>query len=380
MARPAWTAQAEFAGPNRFGYSPPQPMPGQLPLERPPQRILLIKPSSLGDIVHALPVLSLVKRRWPEAEVSWLVTPAYAGILEGHPLLAEVILFERRRLAGFWRNPRSALRLLQFARELRQRQFDLVIDLQGLFRSGWISRRTRSPLRVGFADARELAWLFYTQRVDAGDREQHAIDRNLKIAQALGCGSGPVEFPFPPHQAQRKRVDALLPEGQRIAVLLPGANWLTKRWPADRFAALVEPLRARFGLTCVIAGGSDAVELAPQIPGAVNLAGKTSLLELVALLERAELVVANDSGPMHIAAALGRPLVTMFAPTNPVRTGPYGRPDSVVRTSNQCSPCYRRQRWRCSCIDSIDVRAVLAAAEAELGRAANRHPQADPAQ
>jgi lipopolysaccharide heptosyltransferase I len=333
-----------------------------------PQRILIIKPSAIGDVVHTLPVLALLRRRWPGAKISWLVTPACAGLLEGHPMIDEIILFERKRLGGMWKNPRLALELRGFTRGLRERKFDLVLDLQGLFRSGWLGRKTRAPVRVGFRNAREFAWLFYTQRVPIETMEQHAIDRYLKLARFIGCDAGPVEFPFATSDADRAHVGGLLGDSSPYAVILPGTNWPTKRWPVEKFAGLVGPLRDRFGLRTVLAGGADAAEMAPAIPGAISVAGKTTLKQLTALLERAAVVVANDSGPMHIASALGRPLVTAFGPTNPVRTGPFGRMDSVVRLDIVCSPCYSRRCSHQSCLRQLDVEAVLELAREQMSR------------
>jgi lipopolysaccharide heptosyltransferase I len=338
------------------------------PLEfpSPPRRILLIKPSAIGDVVHALPVLNLLRRKWPDAHIAWLLTPACADLLDGHPLLSEVILFERRRFGRGWREPAAAAGLVSFMKRLRRGEFDLVIDLQGLFRSGWMAWQTRAPVRIGFSNARELAPIFYTHRVDVGTTEQHAIDRYLKVTAALGCGDSPVEFPFHVTDEDRRHVESLVPADQPYAVLIPGTNWLTKRWPADRFAMLVKPLRDRFGLATVTAGSPDEVELASQISGAINVAGKTTLRQLVALLQRASLVVANDSGPMHIAAALGRPLVTPFGPTNPVRTGPYRRDDAVLRLDLPCSPCYSRTCTHQSCLQWLDVESVLTLAEKQM--------------
>jgi ADP-heptose:LPS heptosyltransferase len=183
-----------------------------------------------------------------------------------------------------------------------------------------------------------------------------------------------VEFHFAVDDADRRHVAAIVPD--RYAVLMPGTNWPTKMWPVERFAALVAPLRERLGLQTVVAGGPDTVELAAKVPGATNLAGKTNLRQLVALLEGAELVVANDSGPMHIAAALGRPLVTPYGPTNPVRTGPYRRPDTVVRIDIPCSPCYSRRCSHQSCLQWLGIEPVLAMAEQQLG---NRGEGASPA-
>jgi heptosyltransferase-1 len=333
-----------------------------------PQRILIIKPSAIGDVVHALPILNLLRKRWPAAHISWLVATTCAGLLDGHPMLDEIIRFDRRSFGTAWRDPSAAKGLFGFASDLRRKNFDLVIDLQGLFRSGWMAWKTRAPVRVGFANAREFAPLFYTHRVAIETQEQHAIDRYLRVAAALGCESSPVEFPLATSEQDRRRVSEWLAHGEHFAVLLPGTNWPTKRWPVERFAAMAPALRDRFGLKTVVAGGPDDVEIASKIPADVNLAGQTSLGELTALLERADLVIANDSGPMHIAAALGRPLVTVFGPTNPVRTGPYGRGDCVVQLNLPCSPCYSRTCSHQSCLRWLEIEPVLAEAERQMNR------------
>jgi len=330
-----------------------------------PQRILIIKPSSLGDVTHTLPVLRLLRSRYPEAKISWLVAPYCSGLLEGHPDLDEVILFDRRRFGTAWKNPSAGLDLIRFKRDLRRRHFDWVIDLQGLFRSGWLSFFTRAPVRIGFANAREFAPIFYTHRIPINTMEQHAVDRYLRIAAAAGCADDPIEFRFVVTDSDRAAV-LKLTGPDPYAVLLPGANWETKRWPVENYEALVQPIRDRFNLKSIVAGGPDTVELANSIPIAQNLAGQTNLPQLVALLERASLVIANDSGPMHIAAALGKPLVTIFGPTNPVRTGPYNRPESVVRLDIPCSPCYSRTCSHTSCLRWLQIAPILSTAAEQL--------------
>lgn len=322
-------------------------------LPSPPQRILLIKPSAIGDVVHALPVLNLLRRHWPAAKISWLVTPACAGILDRHPMLDESIIFDRKGYARWWRHWPTWRRLGQLNRELRERQFDLVIDLQGLFRSGWLAWQTRSPIRIGFANAREGAPLFYTHRVPIDTPEQHAISRYLNVLEAIGCPTSPVEFPFAVDDADRRHVAELLGSDRPFAVLLPGTNWVTKRWPVEHFSQLGRMLRERHGLATVVAGSPAERELGNHVADALNLCGRTNLRQLVALLERSALVVANDSGPMHIAAALGRPMVTLFGPTNPIRTGPYGRDDTVIRLDIPCSPCYSRTCSHQSCLRQL---------------------------
>jgi heptosyltransferase-1 len=332
----------------------------------PPSRILIIKPSAIGDVVHALPVLNLIRRKWPAAKISWVVTPMCADLLQGHPQLDEVILFNRRRFGHGWRSPRTMFAIWRFTRALRRRNFDLVIDLQGLLRSGWMARATAAPVRIGPSNAREFGWLFYTHRVPVS-WDWHAVDCYLAVADALGCGKHPVEFHFATTDADRATVAAMLPPSTtRFAVLLPGTNWQTKRWPIEHFAAAAASLKSRFNLDTVIAGHSADSALAQQIPTGLNLCGKTSLRQLVALLEKADLVIANDSGPMHIAAALGRPLVTPYGPTNPNRTGPYSRMDTVLRLDIPCSPCYSRRCSHQSCLQWLHPEDVLAHAERQM--------------
>ncbi|HMO25166.1 MAG TPA: lipopolysaccharide heptosyltransferase II, partial [Tepidisphaeraceae bacterium] len=330
--------------------------PPPTPLPAPPKRILIIKPSALGDIVHPLPLLPLLRNRFPGATITWLVVPAFASLLTDHPQIDDVILFERRR----WTS------VFALSRALRERAFDLVLDVQGLFRSGFLGWMTGAPVRVGFSYAREMAWWFYTADVDTPTPERHAIERYLDVAEALGCARGPVTFEFGVTEADRTAVDALFDRSTPYAVLLPGTNWATKRWPAGRFGGLVRPLQSDLSLVPVIAGGNDAAALAPQIPGAIDLTCRTTHRQLVALLERASLVITNDSGPMHIAAALGVPMVSLFGPTSPIRTGPYRRELTVLRTDICCSPCYSRTCTHHSCLRELTSDRVLSHARTIL--------------
>jgi lipopolysaccharide heptosyltransferase I len=340
-----------------------------MPIEftTPPTRILIIKPSAIGDVVHALPVLNLLRLKWPAAHISWLVSSSCAGLLEGHPQLDEVIKFDRRRFGKGWRKPSAAAGLFGFTRELRNRHFDLVIDLQGLFRSGWLAAKTRAAVRVGPAEARELGWIFYTHRVRTGFPDGQAVERYLKVAGELGLGISPVEFKFPTDEADRRHIADLIPPGIRYAVFLPGTNWETKRWPPEKFAECVIPLRQKYGLECIVAGAAGDRVLAAQIPAARDLTGKTNLRQTVALLERAELVIANDTGPMHIAAALGRPLVSIYGPTSPYRTGPFGRLDTVVHLDIPCSPCFGRHCSHISCMRKLGAESIIDVAAEQLG-------------
>jgi lipopolysaccharide heptosyltransferase I len=333
-----------------------------------PRRILIIKPSAIGDVVHALPILNLLRRRWPKAHISWLITPGCAGLLEGHPQIDELIPFDRKLFGRSFKSFAAARGLLSFGLALRGRKFDLVIDLQGLFRSGLLALQTGAKYRIGSTSAREFGWMFCTHLAPLDTWNKHAVERYLTIAEFLGLGTSPVEFIFPTDDSDRRFVAELLPGDEPFAVLLPTTHWQTKRWPTEHFAALVQPLRDRFGLKSVIAGDPATAEVV--LPGAINLGGKTSLRQLVALLERASLVIANDTGPMHIAAALGRPLVTMFGPTSPIQTGPYQRMQSVVQLDIPCSPCFSRSCSHQTCLKQLKVEPVLQLAAEQLARRA----------
>ncbi|MDP9174115.1 MAG: lipopolysaccharide heptosyltransferase I [Planctomycetota bacterium] len=335
-----------------------------------PRRVLIIKPSAIGDVVHALPVLPRLRKLWPSASITWMATPPCAALVQNHPLIDDVIIFQRKRFGRVFYNPGAMLELVGLVRQLRRRRFDLVIDLQGLFRSAWVARATGAPHRIGFAGAREGAPVFYTRLVECSQENDHAVERYLKVASALGCDGGPIEFTFAVDDADRQFAAALVPAGSRYAVFLPGANWGTKRWPVEKFAGLVEPLKKQFGLDVVVAGARADSILAQQIPGTINLTGKTNLRQMVALLERAELVVANDTGPMHMAAALKRPLVAPYGPTSPRRTGPFGRMDSVIRLDIPCSPCFSRTCSHQSCLQWLDVEPVLKLAKLQMEKGA----------
>ena len=295
-----------------------------------------------------------------------MITPGCAGLLEGHPQIDELIPFDRKLFGKTFRSFVAARELLTFGLRLAGRKFDLVIDLQGLFRSGLLAIQTGAKFRVGSTSAREFGWMFCSHLAPLDTWNKHAVDRYLTIADFLGLGTSPVEFKFPTDDADRQFVAGLLSGDEPYAVLLPTTHWETKRWPTEHFAALVKPLHERFGLRSVIAGDSSAGALV--FPDAINLGGKTTLRQLVALLERASLVIANDTGPMHIAAALGRPLVTMFGPTSPIQTGPYQRMETVVQLDIPCSPCFSRSCSHQTCLKQLTIEPVLRLAAEQMDK------------
>lgn len=337
-----------------------------------PNKILLIKPSAIGDVVHTLPFLALLRRKFPHAYIAWLVTPACSGLLDRHPLLSEVILFDRKRYGTAIKSPAAAKEFRHFTQSLKDRDFDLVIDLQGLFRSGYLAWKTGAKTRVGFGYAREAAPLFYTHRIPRHPHERHAIERYLDIAEALGLGRGPLEYAWNTTETHRAKAAELLaplqPTSNSFAALIPGTNWETKRWPAQRFKLLAQRLRTELDLPSVVIGAASDKPLADIIQPDLDLTGKSTLPETTALLERATIVIANDTGPMHIAAALGRPLVTLYGPTSPLRTGPHNRLDTVLRLDLPCSPCLSRTCSHTSCMNWLTEQAVLDQVKIQLQR------------
>lgn len=362
---------------------PAPPTIGASLQERTFERVLLIKPSSLGDVVHALPVLHALRRRYPHAGIDWLVATPFASLLEGHPDISEVILFDRKRFARLARSLRVVREFLRFVGRLRARRYDLVIDLQGLFRSGFLAAASGAPVRIGFADAREGARMFYTHRLPPAPPDTHAVDRNYRVGELLGFADSPVEFPLPIPAAVRDEASALLRQvglgaGEPYIAVAPAARWETKVWAGERFAAAIDALQESRSTRCVLLGSPAEAETCRRISEAcrtrpINVAGRTDVRLLAALLERAAVVLCHDSAALHLAVAFGRPLVCLIGPTNPRRTGPYRRLEDVVRLELDCSPCYFRRLRQCPhdhrCMRDLSTERVVAAVQRSLDRA-----------
>jgi heptosyltransferase-1 len=303
------------------------------------RNILIIKPSSLGDIVHALPALASLRASFPQSKISWLVRPAFAPLLECVSGIDQLLLFDRKLLGGWWYHPSVFRALLRFLEDLRQRHFDLVLDLQGLFRTAFFAYRSGCPRRYGMSIAREGAGLFYTHKVKPFSDTFHLIDYYNRIVAQVGgkilCTDCKINPPDWATASLRNKLAAGGIADKPYAVLIPGSAHRSKCWTTVRFAKIAEKLAQELNLSVVGAGIASENILVEQlrqntsIP-VLNLAGQTNIPELAALLKQARLVISNDTGPGHLAQALKTPTVLIFGHTNPLRVGPYKEPENVA--------------------------------------------------
>jgi len=338
-------------------------------------RILIVKLSSLGDVIHALPTLEALRLLYPQGHITWLVEDTYAPVLAGHPALDEVWPVPRPRFGSsdFLEDVRESLRV---ARRLRKKPFDLVIDLQGLLKSAFWVALARSKSKLGYDRTRELSYLALTERLSPYDPEAHAVWRYLNVARHLGAPGDTPRFRL--GLPLSEEISHLVPagRGRPLVVLHPGARWPSKLWPPDHWVRLVEWLARDKDFQVVITGSPGDRELVGEIVARtdaplINLAGRTTLPDLAALLKKAQLAVTTDTGPMHLAGALGTPVAALFGPTAPWRTGPFGEGHEVVRLTLPCSPCFQRQCPEPRCLTDLPPELVREAVEKILVRRKN---------
>ena len=292
--------------------------------------ILIIKMSSLGDTIHALPTLYALRRRFPNARITWAVHPAFSALLPGMPWLDEIILINRKRIRQFsyWKELR---------RDLHKRHFDLVIDLQMIAKSAVVSFLSGGKRKIGYWDAREGSFLA-SEPIKGAHQKGHIIEQLLDVATYLGCDTSEIHFPIREHEKETETVRQFLSENGiegRYVVLVPGTRGEHKKWPLAYWGELAKRM-AGDGIFSVISGSPGEEEMGEEIkkfsPSSrtVNLIGKTNLLELCALDEMAALHISGDTGPLHIANAVGTPLIALFGPTPYYRNGPLGNPAADV--------------------------------------------------
>jgi lipopolysaccharide heptosyltransferase I len=324
-------------------------------------KVLLVRLSAIGDVVHTLPLLPPLTRAGHR--VTWLVEPPARELLEGHPLLDAVIVAPRAR--GFsWKEAQAT------RQRLRERAFDVALDLQGLFKSAAWARVAGAPRVIGHeARARKeplSRWLL-RETVAAPSGHAHVIDKNLSALRGLDIEAvGGREFVLPP-------LPPPLPLPENAAILNPGGGWASKLWPPPSYGALAKALLAR-GLSPLVTWGPGERPLAERVAaaadGAAAIAPPTTLRQYTSMARRARLVVAADTGPLHLACAVGAPVVALFGPTDPARNGPFSAADVIVRRVPACAPCYRRGcRVHEGIMATLEVDEVVRAVDTRLARA-----------
>ncbi|MEZ5319120.1 MAG: lipopolysaccharide heptosyltransferase I [Vicinamibacterales bacterium] len=345
-------------------------------------RLLIVRLGSLGDLIHTLPAVAALRRAHPSAEIDWLVDAVHADLLGLVPILTRVITLGRRS-AGGWLSAR---------RELRRRRYDLALDFQGLIKSAALARFSGARRVLGFdreALREPAARVFYTSAVPVGE-SGHVLHKNLRLAAAAGAATDRVEFPIvveasAAREAIRAMLAAAAPDAAtgddraaRYALINPGAAWPNKCWPPARYGQVARHVKAVHGLTPVVLWGPGEVARARAVAdasdGAAVVAPPTALADLVALARDAALMVSGDTGPMHIAGAMGVPLVALFGPTSPARNGPWDPRDVSITRYDACDCHYVRRCRRPDadwCLASIAVGEVVHAIDRRLpaGRA-----------
>jgi lipopolysaccharide heptosyltransferase I len=350
--------------------------------------ILIVKLSAIGDVTQTLPALVALRRHYPDAHIAWLVEDSSAQVVEGHDALNRVLVWRRREFQELWRRSRwiSAFRLLRgFIRDLRDTHYDLVIDFQALLKSAVWVKLSRAKRKAGFGpglDHSEGSHHFLNERVPAISMEVHALDRGLKLLEGIGVSPGRVEYRFAiGDDAAARAAEVLREQGRKpeqpLVVIHAMARWRTKLWFADRFASLADRLVEQ-GMQVAFTGApSDKAEIdnicSQMKKSAMRLDGRGGLKLLAAILEQAEVVVSTDTGPMHLAVAVGTPVVALFGPTAPNRTGPHGANNEVLRAGVACSPCFKREcrttvAEHMACMKGIAVDAVVDAVRQKMSK------------
>jgi heptosyltransferase I len=328
-------------------------------------RILIVRLSAIGDVIHGLPVLCALRSAFPHAFIGWVVEGRAGDLLEGHPALNELILVRR----GWLKSPREVWRLRQ---RLRACRFDTTIDLQCLTKSAIAAWLSGAPRRIGKAgeDGRELSRWFHNELVAAGG--EHVIDHYLDMLQTLGISTPAIRYDLPERAADARVADEFLRvaglAGQRLVLLNPGAGWPSKIWPAERYGELARHLAGVHGMASVVVwGGPVERPLAERIVstsgGHGQLAPPTSMTELAAFCRRAALFVGSDTGPMHLAVAVGTPTISLHGPSRADWCGAYGPRNIRLQVRYEAGSSAERRKANDAAMRAISVDMVAQACD-----------------
>ncbi|MCL4234854.1 MAG: glycosyltransferase family 9 protein [Deltaproteobacteria bacterium] len=332
-----------------------------------PRSILIVKLGAVGDCVHTLYALRALREAFPDARIGWAIEDKSRAVIEDHPDLSEIIRFPRKELAAALRSGGFTRLWRAFRADLRARGYEIAIDFQNLFKSGHVAHASGAPRRIGFRKWREGNFLFTNERIPRDPNARHAIEKYFTLLRPLGVTKIPerVEIAIPAEK--RETIDRWFTanglDNRRLIAINPGASWPNKKLSARTYAAAADALSDDGCVPVVIWGPGEERDAAAVVESArspVLLAPRTDIRELAALLGRCAMYVGNDSGPMHIAAAMGARTLGVFGPTDPARVGPWSPRGRAVQASVTCGPCWKK---RCpgpvNCIDRVEAATLI---------------------
>ena len=325
-------------------------------------RILILKLGSLGDIIHTLPLVNALRREYPDTHIGWAIEKRFSGLIKNHPSVDEVILFERER-SSF----KSILPFIGLIRKIRARKYELIIDLQGNLKGGIITLLSGCHRRLGFkrGSSRVEAISTFFTNWKVGEEGSHIIERNLGFARELETEIGDISFQVPVEESARRYTDDFLKSrsiyDKRIVIMHPYVTWETKKWPVENYAYLSQRITEKFPDTAIVitAGPGEEKLVEKYCAGGTVIADGMNLSQLIALLDRCELFIGSDTGPLHLAVALGKRVIGLYGPTDPERNGPYGDRNFVMRAKIPCSGCWQRKCKTIKCMKDIEVSEVM---------------------
>ncbi|PIR00744.1 MAG: lipopolysaccharide heptosyltransferase I [Nitrospinae bacterium CG11_big_fil_rev_8_21_14_0_20_45_15] len=352
-------------------------------------KILLLKMSALGDVVHTLPTLETLRANHPNAHIAWMIEERFQCLIEGHPALDEIIPVNTKR----WRreiDSNSIREIFKIFRQIRKRKFDIVLDLHGLIKSGVISYASGASRRVGFSTANckeAISSLFNNNKAPRINPDCHVVSANLQVLQtAIPCANLRYDFILPQSTSADEKINRFIQSHTQllnnpVVAVNPGAGFESKRWSLEKFSALADGLTTQLGLSVLLTWGPGEEKMVQQIAETMKqncwIAPPTTIVESIALYRRMAFFVGNDSGPLHLSAALGIPSLALFGPTNPARNGPFGAHTQTEFKRLTCSFCWKRTcpLGTNECMNSIAVEDVLARAEKMLPSNLSPQPQ-----
>ena len=345
-------------------------------------KILIVKLSAIGDVIHTLPSLNAIRKHYPDAHITWLIEEVSSSLVVGHDALDRIIISKRKRWIKKIFGPSCLINIKEaykFIKELRDTEYDLIIDFQGLLKSAVLISLARGKRKTGFdkgMEHMEHSYIFLNERIPPVNMDNHALLRNLMLINTLGVKSKEIEYKIPVSDHTRNITGELLErhgiKGSGLLVAInPVAKWETKLWDNRKFALLADRLIEKYKASIIFTGSQSDKSTIKNIMSfmskkAVNLAGETTLKTLAVLYEKTKFLISTDTGPMHMAAAVGTPVIALFGPTAPWRTGPFGSEHKILRSNLKCSPCFKRQCNTTDCMKQISVEQALDAANSIL--------------